>query len=261
MIDPRAILITGAAGSIGSALARAYARPGIDLFLGDVSSAGLDRISSLCGDVGARAHKCVVDVTDRPGMEAWISQADSIRPLDLVIANAGISHGNMKREETEDQLRAVFDVNIEGTLNTVLPILPRMRSRRRGQIALMSSLAGLRGFAHSPSYCASKAAIRVFGQGLRARLKPEGVIVSVIIPSFVKSPMTDANLYKMPWRLEADHAARIIRNKLAKGKAEFIFPHPYPVVGWALSALPGVAVDFLMDLADAIGSRGKGARG
>ena len=236
--NPKAILITGAAGGIGAALARTYAAPGTHLFLGDLGLSKLDKLCAECGDLGALAHPCVVDVTDKAAMEQWIVEADAISPLDLVIANAGISHGNAVEEETADQIRAVFAVNLDGMLNTVLPALPLFRRRKSGQIALMSSLAGVRGFPHAPSYCASKAAIRVFGQGLRARVKREGVSVSVIIPAFVKTPMTDANLYRMPRVVEADQAAKIIKRKLAQDKAEFVFPHPYPAVAWVACAMP-----------------------
>lgn len=248
MHAPRAILITGAAGGIGSALARAYASPEAHLFLGDKNSSGLEELSRFCREAGAATHAATVDVTDQAAMEKWIAEAESIHPLDLVIANAGISHGNLRKEETPDQIRAVFDVNVNGLLNTVLPALPLMRRRGRGQIALMSSLAGLRGFPHSPSYCASKAAVRVFGQGLRARLKREGIRVSVIIPAFVKTPMTNANLYRMPWRLEPDRAAQIIKDQLDRGKSEFIFPTPYAVAGWALAAMPKFLLDFATEL-------------
>jgi NADP-dependent 3-hydroxy acid dehydrogenase YdfG len=236
--NPKAILITGAAGGIGAALARAYAAPGIHLFLGDLELPKLDKLCAECGDLGALAHACVVDVTDKIAMEKWIVEADTISPLELVIANAGISHGNAVEEETADQIRAVFAVNLDGTLNTVLPALPLLRRRKSGQIALMSSLAGVRGFPHAPSYCASKAAIRVFGQGLRARVKREGVSVSVIIPAFVRTPMTDANLYQMPRVVAPDRAAKIIKRKLAQDKAEFVFPHPYPAVAWVACAVP-----------------------
>jgi NADP-dependent 3-hydroxy acid dehydrogenase YdfG len=246
--DPKAILITGAAGGIGSALVRAYAAPGTHLFLGDLNPSGLEHLCRLCNEAGASARGLTVDVKDQAAMENWIAEADSIRPLDLVIANAGISHGNLRKEETPDEIRAVFDVNVHGLLNTVLPVLPLMRHRKRGQIALMGSLAGLRGFPHSPSYCASKAAVRVFGQGLRARLKREGVRVSVIIPAFVKTPMTNANLYRMPWRLDPDQAAEIIKRELGRGKSEFIFPTPYAVAGWALSAMPRFILDFATEL-------------
>lgn len=246
MRDPKSILITGVAGGIGSALARAYAAPGVHLFMGDVSTRRLDDVCAACVGLGASVERRVVDVRDRPAMEAWINDADKLSPLDLVIANAGISHGNAIREETPEEARDVFAVNMDGTLNTVLPILPRMRERKRGQIALMSSLAGFCGFPHAPSYCATKAAIRIFGQGLRGRVKREGVLVSVIIPAFVKTPMTDANLYYMPRVLPADKAAQIIKRKLAAGKAEFVFPRPYPAAAWFLSSLPSSVLEFFL---------------
>jgi NADP-dependent 3-hydroxy acid dehydrogenase YdfG len=237
-VNPKAILITGAAGGIGAALARAYAAPGIHLFLGDLELDTLNKLCAECGNLGASAHGCVVDVTDKAATERWIADADTVSPLDLVIANAGISYGNAVHEETAEQIRAVFAVNLDGMLNTVLPALQFFRHRKRGQIGLMSSLAGLRGFPHAPSYCATKGAIRIFGQGLRARVKREGVSVSVIIPAFVKTPMTDANLYRMPRVITADRAASIIKGKLAQDKGEFVFPRPYPAVAWAACAMP-----------------------
>jgi len=248
MINPQSILITGAAGGIGAALARAYAARGVHLFLGDVSAEKLENLCQECNELGADARGRVVDVTDKRSMEEWITVSDEVSPLDLVIANAGISHGNLRKEETADQIRAVFAVNLDGTLNTVLPVLPIFRRRARGQIALMSSLAGLRGFPHAPSYCASKAAIRVFGQGLRARVKREGVTVSVVVPAFVKTPMTNANLYNMPLLLESDRAAAIIKRKLAQGRPEFVFPHPYPALAWFVSSVPSSLLAFFTKL-------------
>ncbi len=248
MVDPKAVLITGATGGIGSALAKAYAAAGVHLFLGDTNPGGFENLCPSCADSGAIVHRTLVDVTDKSAMEDWIAEADAISPLDLVIANAGISHGNLVDEETPEQIRAVFAVNLDGMLNTVLPALPLMRRRKRGQIALMSSLAGIRGFPHAPSYCATKAAIRVFGQGLRARIKREGVSISVMIPAIVKTPMTEANLYSMPGRIEADRAASIIKRKLAKNKSEFIFPYPYPALAWALAVAPSSLVNLFTDL-------------
>jgi short-subunit dehydrogenase len=176
-------------------------------------------------------------------MAAWITQAHLTRPLDLIIALAGISCGTFSREETPEETRAVFAVNLDGMLNTLEPVIPLFRRQGRGQIALVSSLAGTRGFPVAPSYCATKAAIRVYGEGLRSRLQRENIFVSVINPGFVKSPMTDANPYPMPFQLSADQAARIIKNKLAKGKARLCFPMPYAVGVFLLSLLPPAWVD------------------
>jgi len=236
MVDPKSVLITGAGRGIGAALAKAYSALGVSLFLSDIRAEKLENVRSECEGLGAEAHSRVVDVTDAAAMEDWITEADSISPLDLVFANAATSYGNLKKEETADEIRTVFSVNVDGMLNTVLPVLPLFRHRKRGRIALMSSLAGFRGFPHSPSYCATKAAVRVFGQGLQARVKREGVSVSVVIPAFVKTPMTDDNLYNMPGIIEADRAARIIKRRLARGKSEFVFPRPYSALAWFLSS-------------------------
>ena len=242
------ILITGAAGGIGRELSLAYAAPGVHLFLGDLDAPRLEEVAAACRERGAEVQKTLVDVTRRQDMADWILGADDRRPLDLVISLAGISKGSAKREETIDDIRNVLAVNLEGLLNTIEPILPRFRERRRGQLALTSSYAGFRGFPEAPSYCATKAAIRVYGEGLRARVNREGVGVSVIIPGFVKTPMTDANPYYMPFRISAEKAAAIIQRGLAQNKPRIRFPRPIPLVVHFLSLLPPTWVDRFVNL-------------
>jgi NADP-dependent 3-hydroxy acid dehydrogenase YdfG len=243
VFNATSILITGAAGGIGTALAKAYAAPGVHLFLGDIEIEPLERLASQCRSLGAQTWSNAIDVTDREAMASWITQSHQIRPLDLIIALAGISRGTFSREETSEETRAVFGVNLDGMLNTVEPAIPLFRQRGKGQIALTSSLAGIRGFPVAPSYCATKAAIRVYGEGLRARLLRENILVAVINPAFVKSPMTDANPYPMPFLVSAERAARIIKNKLAKGKARICFPWPFAVGAYLLSLAPPPWID------------------
>jgi NAD(P)-dependent dehydrogenase (short-subunit alcohol dehydrogenase family) len=247
-MEAKSILITGAAGAIGSALVLAYAAPGIHLFLGDINARRLETVTIAGRKAGATVDGILVDVTDRNGMAHWITEADALQPLDLVISLAGISHGSTRREETMEQVRAVFAVNLEGMLNTIEPALTLMRKRQRGQIALMSSQAGWRGFPVAPSYCATKAAIRVYAEGLRARLLRENIGVSVIIPAFVKSPMTDANPYPMPFRITAERAARIIKQGLARNKPRIRFPTPIPAAVYLMSLLPPSWVDRFITL-------------
>src|SRR3546814_12235413 len=99
-----------------------------------------------------------------------------------------------------------------------------MRPRRRGQIAIMSSLAAFRGFPGAPAYCASKAAVRIWGEALRGMLGREGIEVSVICPGYVKSRMTAHNDFPMPLLMEAGRAAAIICRGLAANKARIVFP-------------------------------------
>lgn len=244
----QSILITGAAGGIGREVSLAYAEPGVRLFLGDIAAPRLEEVTAACQERGAEAEGTLVDVTRRQDMAEWILGADAQRPLDLVISLAGISKGTIKREETIEDIRTVLAVNLEGLLNTIEPVLPLFRERRRGQLAFTSSYAGFRGFPVAPSYCATKAAIRVYGEGLRARLNREGVGVSVIIPGFVKTPMTDANPYFMPFRISAEKAALIIKRGLAQNKPRIRFPRPIPLVVHFLSLLPPAWLDRVVTL-------------
>jgi NADP-dependent 3-hydroxy acid dehydrogenase YdfG len=237
MRNPQHILITGATSGIGAALAQAYAAPGRHLSLTGRQADRLAAIAKTCRDLGATVTERQFDVTDRQVTEREIIALDDARPLDLVIANAGISGGTQGGSESADQVRAIFSTNVDGVLNTVLPLLPRMERRRHGQIALMASLAGHRGFPGAPAYCGSKAAIKVWGEGLRGEMAASGVEVSVIMPGYVKSPMTDANDFPMPLLMPVDRAARLIRDRLVGNPARIAFPWPTALVAWLIGML------------------------
>ena len=100
--------------------------------------------------------------------------------------------GDGEQVESMAVAREVLSVNLDGALATVAGVLPEMRRRRHGQIALMSSLAAYIGLPRTPIYCASKAALRVYGEALRAWLAPEGIGVSVVLPGYVDTSMTDS---------------------------------------------------------------------
>ena len=110
----------------------------------------------------------------------------------------------------------------------------------------MSSLAGFRGFPGAPAYCASKAAVRVWGESLRGHLAREGIGVSVICPGFVKSPMTAVNQFPMPLLMDSDAAARRIQRGLARNRGRISFPWPLAAAAWLLGALPPAWTDPLL---------------
>ena len=263
---PHSILITGASSGIGAALAAAYAAPGVALHLGGRDQGRLGMAVDRCRVLGASAVGTIMDVTDRAGMAGWIAESNARRPLDLVIANAGISAGgdsgvatesNLSPEDASDATRRVFAVNIDGVANTVLPALELMRARPmpaagrlrrgwRGQIAIMSSLAGFRGMPGAPAYAASKALEKAWGEALSARLADQGVAVTVILPGFVATPMTEHNPFPMPMLMPAEEAARIIKRRLARRPARLAFPFPMFAGAWFLSLLPPWLVDPLL---------------
>jgi short-subunit dehydrogenase len=160
-----------------------------------------------------------------------------------VIANAGISGGGLEARADAEQTRRMLAVNVEGMLNTVEPALAPMLARRRGQIALMSSLAGFRGMPSAPAYCASKAAVRVYGEALRARLRGSGVSVSVVCPGFVRTPLTAGNPFPMPLLMEPERAAARIRTGLERKRPQIAFPWPMHLAVRLLAALPPKLAD------------------
>lgn len=244
--EPARILITGASSGVGAALARLYAAPGCTLLLGGRDPTRLDAVAADCRVRGATVETAVVDVTDRSATAAWIERVERAAPLDLVVANAGISAGTGDGGENATQVRAIFATNLDGVLNTVLPALAAMQRRGGGQIALMSSLAAFRGFPGAPAYCASKAAVRIWGEALRGEVAARGVRLSVICPGYVESPMTAANDFPMPFLMSAERAARIIRRGLRRNRARIAFPWPTYAAAWLVGLLPPGLTDPLL---------------
>ena len=249
MKAPQSILITGASSGIGAALALEYAREyagqGVRLALSGRDGERLEAVAQQCREMGALVTTCLVPVTDRVAMAAWIGQTDSAHPLDLVIANAGVSGGaGTVNGENEDQARAIFEVNFTGVLNTLGPAIEAMRRHapdtdgHRGQIALTSSMAALAPLPGAPAYATSKAAVKVYGEALHGALKPEGIVVTSICPGFVRSRITDQNTFPMPFFMEAPKAASIIRRGLQKRRISVIFPWPVALLTGLIGRLP-----------------------
>jgi len=186
---------------------------------------------------GAHVAGEIVDVADASAMATWIAARDAATPIDLVIANAGISGGTSA--SGADTTRRLLAVNIDGVVNTVMPTIAAMRARRHGHIAIMSSLAGFRDVGGSPAYGASKAAVRVWGEGLRRMLAADNICVSVICPGFVKSRITDGNHFHMPFFMEdTGKGAAIIMAGIAARRGRIAFPWPLALLTWFYAALP-----------------------
>lgn len=240
------VLITGASSGIGKALALHYAASGSRLSLTGRDSERLGAVASACREAGAEVDDTLLEVREREAVGAWLSARHEAAPIDVLIANAGISGGTGgPKGETEEKVRRIFAVNVEGVLNTVTPAVPLMVARGKGQIGIMSSLASFLGFAGAPAYCGSKAAVRVYGEGLRGTLARRGVGVSVICPGFVRSPMTDRNSYPMPFLMDGERAAGIIARGLASNKGRIAFPWPTYAMARLLGGLPVPLSDWL----------------
>lgn len=244
---PKHIVITGASSGIGEALALSYASHDVTLSLTGRNIKRLEKVSEQCRALRADVYSETVDVADEKAMSNWLLERDNDTPINLIIANAGISGGTGDFAfETPEQLRQIFDVNVQGVFNTINPVLPNMITRGAGQIAIISSLAGFRGWPGAPAYCASKAAVKAYGEGLRGQMAAHNIRVNVICPGFVKSRMTEQNNFKMPFLVSADKAAKIIKNGLSKNKGRIVFPLPLHFFAWLFAAMPDALAQKLL---------------
>ena len=240
----KTILITGASSGLGQALAEHYAAVGVTLHISGRNDERLQAVAERCRARGAAVYVSCCDVTDKEAMHAWISAADAAMPLDLVIANAGISAGTGGADgESAAQSERIFRTNVDGVLHTLHPIIPAMQRRRRGQLAVMSSLAALRALPSAPAYSASKAAVKTYGEALRGHLQRWNVGVSVICPGYVRTPMTAVNTFPMPGLMTAQKAAHIIARGLERNRARIVFPLWLYWLLCGVAALPGALTD------------------
>lgn len=234
------ILITGATGGIGQALALEYAAPDVHLILQGRKPLVLKTLADACVARGSTIETRVLDLTINDDLRQWLFSVSENTPPDLVLVNAGVNT-NMGAQYQGESLAAMnnlIDVNIRAAMTTVNQLLPAMRERGSGQIALISSLAGYYGLPMTPSYSASKAALKAYGESLRAGLADEGIKINVVMPGYVASDMCDAMPGPKPFRVSANDAARMIKAGLARNKARITFPFPLNVGCWLLSVLP-----------------------
>jgi len=223
---PQNVVITGASSGIGAALAVRYAPGRGVLGLIGRDRERLERVAERCRAHGGGVRTAHIDVRDRLALAAWLEEFDRESPVDIVIANAGVSTGTLQNGKLEDSdaAYAVLQTNVLGMLNTVQPLIPVMLRRRRGRIAIMSSIAALFPLADSSAYCASKAAALSYGLALRGHLYDAGVRVTVICPGYVTSPMTERIKAWKPLEISAEVAADRIVKALEKDRAVVTFP-------------------------------------
>ncbi|WP_025600696.1 SDR family NAD(P)-dependent oxidoreductase [Burkholderia sp. WSM2230] len=247
-VRSRHVAITGASAGIGCALALAFAAPGVTLGLVARNSERLEACAQACREKGARVLTASLDVRDAAALGDWLNAFDTVHPIDLLIANAGVAStlAHVDDWEGRERTATIVDTNFYGALNAALPVIERMRVRRRGHIALISSIAALRGMAISPAYCASKAALKAWGDSVRPVLARDNIRVSVVLPGFVKTAMSDVFPGEKPFLWSADKAARHIQTKLAIGRAEIAFPNVLAFGMRLLPLLPATLADAIL---------------
>jgi short-subunit dehydrogenase len=224
-------VVTGASSGIGRALARALAAEGAKVGLIARRKEQLDALAGEVAAAGGTAAAAAADVGDRGQVRDAVEEVrQRLGPVDLMVANAGVGAPTLVDPMNVGDVEKMFRVNVLGVVYAVDAVLPEMLHRGRGHVAAVSSLAAYKGLPGESAYCASKAAVNTFLEGLRIQLRGRGVSVTTVCPGFVLTPMTEINDFDMPWLLQPDQAARRIVRALRRKKAVYNFP-------WQMSLL------------------------
>jgi len=187
----RSVVITGAAGGIGSALARRFAREGARLALLDRDGADTQALAKEVEALGASALPVTCDVTSLPDCEAAVdSVIGAFGGIDVLVNNAGITHLGLFRDTDVEVVRRVMEVNFFGAVHCTKAALTSLLERR-GRIVVISSVAGVAPLATRTGYAASKHALNGFFESLRAEHCRDGLRVMLVCPSFVDTAIGD----------------------------------------------------------------------
>lgn len=179
------------------------------------------------------------DVTDADLIAKVVDEIENAHgPIDLAVLNAGF--WEQVSAETFDAavIGKTMDVNYQGVVHCLAALLPRMIARRRGQIAIVSSVAGFRGLPRSAAYGPSKAALINLAESLRPELQASNVHLQLVNPGFIETPMTAKNTFVMPMIMPARDAAERMLRGLAGDCFEITFPRRFTFLMKAVRLLP-----------------------
>jgi short-subunit dehydrogenase len=242
----KVVMITGASSGIGRGLALELARRGAKV---GAIARRIDLIEELAREIdpsGARAIPIAADVQDSDSISAAAQKVtDTLGPIDILIANAGIGASRHAAELDAAEVARVINVNVIGASNSVAAVIQGMVARRSGHLVVISSLAAYRGLPKSAAYCGSKAAVSAFFESLRLDLWPKGIDVTIIHPGFIKTPLTAGRSAKLPFLLELDDAVQRMANAIEKKRKRYSFP-------WQLATIVRLGLVMPMFLYDQI---------
>ena len=186
-LSGKVAVVTGGARGIGQALARALAREGVVVAIGDLD-AGAARAAA--DELGNGSIGLALDVTDRPGFTAFLDEVERrLGPLDILINNAGIMMITPLDEEDDASITRQLEINLHAVIHGTREAMRRMRPRGTGHIVNVASLAGRSSAPGLATYCATKHAVIGLSEAVRAELRGTGVEITVVMPGFARTEL------------------------------------------------------------------------
>ena len=245
---PLRVFITGASSGLGQALAKQYAQNGAQVGLFARRQSALEALSH---DFPTQIQCYAGDVSVAQDLRAAAQDFCQVVGVpNIVIANAGVSVGTLTEwEEDLAVFERVIAVNLIGVVNTFQPFIAAMRGQASARLVGIASVAGIRGIPGAGAYSASKSAVMTYLESLRVELRETGIRVVTIAPGYIATPMTAVNPYPMPFKLEAEEAARRIAHHIQKGRRYVVVPWQMGLVAKCLRLLPNALFDKLFSKA------------
>jgi len=245
------IWVTGASSGIGYACVLEFIKQGARSIV--VSGRNMDKLDELkAGVTGVNLVILPFDVTSR---EQTLQAANQVKTelggIDLVFLNAGASEHFDVRHFDSSVFERMITVNYLSVVYGVEAVLPLLRQSKQPYLVGMSSVAGYGGLPGAGSYCAAKAAARVFLESIKIDLLREKIPVSVVCPGFVKTPLTNKHRFKMPFIMSAEKAAELIVRGIRHQAGEIHFPKRMSVFLKLMNCLPANVYTKIMSCVDA----------
>ncbi len=239
------VMLTGASSGIGAALAVAIAKKGAVIGLLARREEKLVEISNECVKSGGTARVFACDVVDAKSVQVAANALHvEFGRIDILIANAGIGGNNQETRDYEpDAVKKVIDINLLGSANAIYAVLPQMIEQGSGQIVGVSSLAGVRGLPKSAAYCASKAGMTAFFEGVRLDVLHQGIDVTIIQPGFIETPLTSGRANKLPFLMKLEDSVPYFLRAIEKKKKFAAFPWQLATVVRLARFLPALFYD------------------
>ena len=189
-LDGKTVLVTGASGGLGAAIARMLHAQGARVAL---SGTRTDALDALAAELGEGAHACPADLRDPAAADALVAAAEAAcGPVDILVNNAGLTRDTLALRMKDADWQTVLDVDLSAPFRLARAALRGMVRRRGGRIIGIGSIVGHTGNPGQANYAAAKAGLAGMTKALAQEVGSRGVTVNLVAPGFVETPMTDA---------------------------------------------------------------------